>query len=715
MKKTILLLGLLVVAFALFTIQSCDNEEPVAFPVVTAPTEITAVQVGTKVDMTFAYVAAGGYDTAVVTASGGTATVKTHGAPGSVEGSVVVEFTANNTSGVATVTLTVTDAKGQAGNAATATLNKTISAPPTVTLSSASASANPGFNVTVTATVEAPNGFKSLTYTTTGGLTGAPASPINSITGTTQLLTFTIPTAAAIGSTMTAVISVTDNQNLNSTPQVFTVTATTNELTGTLAANMTLNKGASYLIKNTFIVPSGLTLTVQAGAIIKGDRASKGVLVIKQGGILNAIGTSTEPIVFTSSQPAGERDRGDWGGIIIMGDAFVNQSAQPSVEGLTPPASDANYFKYGRESTTNASVGNNTQNSGTLKYVRIEYAGIELLPNSETNGLTMAAVGDGTTIDYVQVSYGGDDGFEWFGGTVNARHLVSMAMWDDDFDTDFGWRGNVQWALSVRAPAIADQSGSTAFESDSQGNANAIGTICDGVSFAGCTRGVFSNVTVLGPRDFNAGTGPSSNVTRAISGNFTRAMHIRRRAAISIFNSFVSGWGAATNVQGLTIDDAGTITNYTTLAAGVLANNVLLFPDAAADAEYGSNEGGSAAVKPIWEATASANLIVKPAVAAAWAPVAGTPSGSINVYTTYGITTGNSSGLFYGTQTTANYPSNPNFAVASGDLTGQLPATLFASPKLGNFFDKSITYKGAFGDTDWTDGWSEFQPLNKVY
>jgi len=715
MKKTIQLIGFLAGSLALFAIQSCDNEDPIAVPVVTAPSTVTAVQVGAKVDVTFTYVAAGGYASAAVTATGGTATVKTNGEASSQEGSVVVEFTADNTAGAATVTLTVTDDKGQAGNAATATLSKTLSAPPTVTLSSATGSGNPGSNVTVTATITAANGFKNISYTTTGGLTGAPASPITSITGSSQVLTFTIPATAAIGSTMTAVITVTDNQNLNSTAQTYTVTATTNELTGVMTANMTLNKGASYLIKNTFVVPSGLILTVQAGAIIKGDKASKGVLIVKQGGTLNAIGTETEPIVFTSAQPVGVRDRGDWGGIIIMGDGFVNQTAQPSVEGLTPPTSDANYYKYGTVSTSNASVGNNTQNSGTLKYVRIEYAGIELIPNSETNGLTMAAVGSGTTIDFVQASYGGDDGFEWFGGAVNAKHLVSFATWDDDFDTDFGWRGNVQWALSVRAPSVADQSGSTAFESDSQGNANAIGTICDGTAFTGCTQGVFSNVTVLGPRDFNAGTGASSNATRTISANFTRAMHIRRRTAISIFNSFISGWGAATGVQGLTMDDAGTLTNYTTLGAGVLANNVLLFPDATADAEYGSNSGGAAVVKPIWEAAAAANLVVKPTGAAPWAPVAGTPAGSINVYTTYGITTANSTGLFYGSQTTSSYPSNPNFAVASGDLTGQLPATLYASAKLGTFFDKTLTYKGAFGATDWTDGWSEFQPLNKAY
>ncbi|MEJ0030578.1 MAG: hypothetical protein WDO15_09500 [Bacteroidota bacterium] len=208
---------------------------------------------------------------------------------------------------------------------------------------------------------------------------------------------------------------------------------------------------------------------MKPGAVVKGDKATKGTLIVKPTGVLTAIGTIADPIVFTSSQPAGERDKGDWGGVILMGDAYVNQSAKPAVEGLTAPANDADFYKYGTINQADATVGINNQNSGTLRYVRIEYAGIELIPNSETNGLTLAGVGSGTTLEYIQSSYGGDDAFEWFGGSVGAKHLIAMATWDDDFDTDFGWRGNVQFGLSVRAPFIADQSGSTSFESDSQG------------------------------------------------------------------------------------------------------------------------------------------------------------------------------------------------------------------------------------------------------
>ncbi|HZY78631.1 MAG TPA: hypothetical protein VFE50_03855 [Cyclobacteriaceae bacterium] len=727
MKTFIKSLSLLLMVVSIVTFQACkEKEDPTPLPVVTAPATVASVQVGTKADITFTFTAEGGYSNATVTATGGTAAVKTAGTAGATTGSVVVEFTADNTAGAGTVVLTLTDGEGQTAPA-TATVNKTISAPPTIALSAASGNVNPGASVKVTATVTAANGVKNVSYTLTGGLTGSPTSPVT-LTGTTVELTFTVPAATAIGATLTAVITATDNQNLNSTPVTFTVIASTNELTGQVTANTTLKKGTPYLIKGTYIVMPGVTLTVEPGAIIKGDKASKGVLVVKQGGKLEAAGTVSDPIVFTSSQPAGERDRGDWGGIIIMGDAYVNQAAKPSVEGLTPPADNADFYKYGTVDGLQATtgVGTNDQNSGTLKYVRIEYAGIELIPNSETNGLTLAGVGSGTTIDYVQSSYGGDDGFEWFGGTVSARHLVSLATWDDDFDTDFGWKGNVQWGLAVRAPFVADQSGSTSFESDSQGNANAIGTVCDGTTGTGCTQGVFSNMTIIGPRDFN-NTGSGS--TRAISANYTRAMHIRRRTAISILNSVITGYGAASGLQGLQMDDAGTFTNYTN-GLGVFRNNILMFPDpanqtATTQVQYGTNVGANATemannafttVKGFWETGATGtNELIKPASSSApWAPQTGTPpAGSVNPYTAVGL----SADYFFGSKTAGSYPSNPNFAVTSGTLQGLVAADLFADAKISanTFFDKTLTYKGAFGATDWTDTWAEFQPFTKGY
>jgi hypothetical protein len=586
---------------------------------------------------------------------------------------------------------------------------------PTVKLSAATGTANPGEEVKVTATV---SGATSLSFTATGGLT-IPTNPAPVPDGAeTMELTFTIPATATIGNSFVVVVTASNDKGINSAPETFTITAGTTILTGVMTANTTLRKGKSYLISSTFIVPSGLTLTIEPGTVVKGDKATKGVLIVKQGGTIMANGTATDPIVFTSSQPVLERDKGDWGGIVIMGDAFVNQTAKPAVEGLTAPTNDPTFYNYGTPSISDASAGNNTQNSGTLRYVRIEYAGNELIANSETNSLTLAAVGSGTTIEYVQASFGGDDGFEWFGGTVNAKYLVSFATWDDDFDTDFGWRGNVQWGLAVRAPFIADQSGSTSFESDSQGNANAIGSICTSTpgQTSGCTQGVFSNITVLGPRDYN----------RSISGSYSRGLHIRRRTAISIYNSVITGYPTS-----LTMDDQGTLDNYTN-GAGVFKNNVLFSPIlpnsatnstfASGNAYYASNVGGATGtIANFWESN-SANIIVKGLVATKangdfasnWAATAVSADNIINPYTGTGLET---APFYGGTARPIEYTATPNFAVTSGTLQGLNSTDLFPSgSKVDNaFFNKTLTYKGAFGANDWTDTWTEWVPVSKSY
>lgn len=679
---------------SILVIQSCDKEDPPIPPTLTGPAAVASVQVGAKVDVTFTFRAAEGFSTATASATGGTATIKTNATVGATEGNIVVEFTADNTAGAAVVTLVVSDQKNQSVTA-TGTLNKSISAPPSISLSSTSAQGFPGGTVTVTATITAANGGKSLSYTTTGGLTGAPVSPVT-ITGTTatQQFTFSVPAAAAIGSTLTAVFTAQDNQNLNSTPVTFTVTATTNELTGTQSGNLTIEKGKPYLVKGTYIIPTGVTVTVQAGAIVKGDKATKGLILVQPGGRLIANGSATEPIVFTSSQGVGERDRGDWAGIVMLGNAFVNQTARPAIEGVTPEQRYGSVAADGANPNTNA-----TDNSGTLRYVRIEYAGIELTPNNETNSLTMGGLGNGTTMEYVQVSFGGDDGFEWFGGTVNGKYLVSHSTWDDDFDTDFGWGGNVQFGVVVRNPFFADQSGSNAFESDNQANGNAIAGICDGTTQAGCTRGVFSNITVFGPREIS---------TRSISGNYQNAMHIRRRTAMSLFNSFISGFRI-----GVRVDDQGTLDNLTG-GAGKHANNVLAVPGTtligtsttAADAAFatgltiGSDAAGNAtAISNYW--TSNGNAVLNNITA-------------ITAITDLGVPN-----AYWAGSTAANFPSNPNFALTAGvaGANNLNSGAAFTDAKLtaaGTFFT-TVVYKGAFGSTDWTDGWAEFQPINRNY
>jgi hypothetical protein len=662
----------------------CKDEVPTFDPPTVTPPAASSVQINKSVDLSFAVTTAGGYKASTISQTGGTAVIKTQPAVDEKTGSVIVTFTASANAGAGSVTLTTTDNKDKTGSQ-TAVISISLDAPPTLTLSATTASGVPGAKVKVTATVAAPNGFATIAVT---GATATPASPV-AITAATKEIEITIPTTAVIGSTINAVFTTTDAKGLTSSAAtlVITVTDPTVILEGTLASR-TLTKGTAYLIKGTVIVPTGATLTVEAGVVVKGDKTTKGLLIIQPGGKLISNGTATEPIVFTSSQGPGERDRGDWGGISWTGNAFVNQAARPNAEGITGQA----YGTVGGAASFAAGTG---EDNGSMKFTRIEYAGIELTPNNETNSLTMGALGDATIIENVQASFGGDDSFEWFGGKVNGKRLISLSAWDDDFDSDFGWSGNVQWGIVVRNVSSADQSGSNAFESDNQGNGDAIAGVCDGTVKTGCTSGVFSNITVLGPRDIQS---------RTISNNFDNALHIRRRSNISIFNSFFSGWR-----KGLRIDDQGTLDNLTSGSA-VHAYNVLSVPGTAGTAT---------------SATATDALFITglsggdaTSVAAYWAANNNTSFNNITTSSAI-VGVGVAENLYWGfeSRTSLTYPSDPAFVLGAGvagpnNLNG---SANYTNAKLGAFFDKTITYKGAFGTTDWTDGWSEFRPLLKVY
>lgn len=570
---------------------------------------------------------------------------------------------------------------------------------PAVVLSAESGQQIPGGEVKVTASVTAPAGGEFLTVYVGGS--EAESYDMAGATTFDQEFTYAVPDNALIGSVIVISFQATDTKGYPSAISNYTLTVgdPVVTLTGTLAT-MTLDAGVSYLIKGQTFVSSGVVLTIPAGTVIKGDKTSKGTLIVQPGGQLIANGTEASPIIFTSNLPVGARDRGDWGGIILLGNAWVNQTALPTIEGITPAQT------YGNITSPSTNANNN---AGSLKYVRIEYAGIELTPNNETNSLTMGGVGSGTTIDHVQTSFGGDDGFEWFGGSVNAKYLVSLSTWDDDFDTDFGYGGNVQFGLAVRNTFFADQSGSNAFESDNQGNGN---DTPGGLS--GYTRAVFSNITVLGPRDVTTGTGSAKTAARTISANYQNALHLRRRSALSIFNSFFSGFPV-----GIRLDDQATLDNLNNGDA-VYAYNVLASPNnnevpspistSASNVAFatGLNGGDAAVLKAYFDS--HNNTLFKPTAAAPWSPVAADPAGSIEPYAAIGI----NRTQFWAEKTSSTYPSNPDFGVTSGTLSTGADFT-HAKLAANAAIDGTVTFRGAFGGTDWTNGWTEFQPLSKSY
>jgi len=318
-------------------------------------------------------------------------------------------------------------------------------------------------------------------------------------------------------------------------------TTTTSTLSSDITTNTTI--GGNVLLQNKVYVTNGATLTILPGTIIRGDKATQATLIVTKGCKIIAEGTQNLPIVFTSNESVGNRTEGDWGGLVILGLATNNQpGGVANIEGIVPTANT----QYGGI--------NDNDNSGILKYVRVEFAGIALEPNKEINGITFGSVGRGTQVDYVQVSFSGDDSYEWFGGTVDCKHLIAYRGIDDDFDTDFGYRGRIQFGLIIRDNTMYDAAGdSNGLESDNDaaGSAN-----------LPQTAAIFSNLTIIGAKG-------NGSLSLPVGEKFEKAFRIRRNSSISVFNSLVVGWE-----KGLSIEGASCETNVTS-GTLVFSNNVL--------------------------------------------------------------------------------------------------------------------------------------------
>ncbi len=250
-------------------------------------------------------------------------------------------------------------------------------------------------------------------------------------------------------------------------------------LTGDLENDATLRADVTYRLEHYMFVAPGVTLTIEPGTTILGDVETRGTLVIRPGGRIVADGTAEQPIVFTSSRPAAERRSGDWGGVLLLGRAPTNAHSADGrpvhgrVEGLTERGA------FGGDDAKDS--------SGTLRWVRIEYSGVAIGPNNEINGLTLAGVGSGTTIDHVAVRRTSDDCFEFFGGTVDARHLYCESPGDDAFDWDLGYRGRLQFLFAVDMP---EDSGANGIEGDND---------ADGTSVSPRSAPTVFNATLCGP------------------------------------------------------------------------------------------------------------------------------------------------------------------------------------------------------------------------
>lgn len=338
-----------------------------------------------------------------------------------------------------------------------------------------------------------------------------------------------------------------------------------------IAEDRELANDTLYILDGKTYVTNSSTLAIQPGtrieAVKKSTNDSASALIITRGSDIFAQGESGNPIVFTSHQSSPAT--GDWGGIVILGDAPLNR-ADATIEGINlpsvPAGVDINYGGGG------AGLGNPHHYGGELVYVRIEYAGASIATDNELNGLTLGGVGDATVLDYIQVAQGNDDAFEFFGGTVSAKHLVADVSDDDAFDFDFGFKGHIQFAVSVLDPAQGYSANPNGIESDN----NAAGT-----PDTPRTKALISNLTVLGVNDSTA----------AKTLNLLSGANLRRRTSYLIRNSVFAGFPTAFLIQSdSSLADAGNITHsviqaYTKIADVTLdaSNAIFLTGNVAAN------------------------------------------------------------------------------------------------------------------------------------
>ena len=573
--------------------------------------------------------------------------------------------------------------------------------PPVISVSASTLSGAPGAQLTATVSAEATGGL-SLIRIRKNGLVDASTPDVvfdGIVTSGKYEFKYTIPATSREGDIVAFIFTSVDKGGLTSSDAsvVITTAAIPNkpivEVTGVITANTTWTADKIYKLKG-FVrvgndptvtdVPaknSGPTLTIQPGTVIYGEKATKGTLIIQRGAKIIAEGTATSPIVFTSESAVGTKEPGDWGGLVICGRASNNQPG-----GVFELEGGYKAFSGGGTSPDNA------DNSGSLKYVRIEYAGVPVNPNQEVNSLTLGAVGSETKIEYVMCTYGLDDSFEWFGGTVNAKYLIAYKGLDDDFDVDFGFSGFVQFGLGVRGATLADQSGSNGFEVDNNGQ---------GSDAAPFTSGTFSNMTIIGPK---------ATRETPISLQFQSAAQLRRNNKLKIHNSFFTGYP-----NGIFIDGANTAANAAANEL-VLKNNVVAGVD-----NWGGNGFGSAGTV---FTGAPANGANHPNAPRGFRIGAGTGAFSNGIYTLTALnikdkaaedwflesnailSKWSDAGIDASIFGTINPKTTPN--TGSSLLNG----AVFTG--LPSFFTV-VPHKGAFGTTNWAQGWAEWSPELKNY
>jgi hypothetical protein len=550
--------------------------------------------------------------------------------------------------------------------------------PPSIAIAAETASNVAGNEVSTTLTLNAPEGLQSLVILK-NGITHSTET-YNGEESATYEFKYQIE-ELSIGSTVNFTFQALDKLSRTSPSKTFSVNVISKEIieiSGSLTGNVNWTKDKIYRLNGYVRVQDGGKLYIEEGTLVIGDRESKGTLIVQMGGQIFAEGTREEPIIMTSERAPGLREPGDWGGLVICGRASNNVTA---VTGQ-PVELEGGYGAFHGGT-------NDNDNSGIVRFVRIEFAGIPINPNEEVNSLTMGSMGRGTQIDYVMCSFGLDDSFEWFGGTSDHKYLIAYRGLDDDLDVDLGYSGRVQYALSIRGASLADQSGSNGFEVDNNGA---------GSTAQPYTSGVFANISVIGPKKTRE---------TAISLQFQHAAQLRRNSRISIYNSFMTGYP-----NGLYVDDDRPGSGQAALDGHLQIRNVIL----AGVEHWGGNGYGSAGeiftgapANGLQHPNNPRGVILKshanfPGGAEAYENWFHTESFNNQLVNHWGMLGIDGSIFDLGIPKVTPNAGSMLLNAARWDNT----------PKADSFFDQ-VSFIGAFGNEDWTEGWAEWNAHSVIY
>ncbi len=452
-------------------------------------------------------------------------------------------------------------------------------------------------------------------------------------------------------------------------------------LQGTINSNTRLTADNVYVLRGFVYVANGATLTIDAGTRIVGDSTALGsALFVLRGARIVANGTESAPIVFTSQRSAGNRAPGDWGGLIIVGNARNNRTGNIIVEG-----SDGSVVGANPAGVVYTGGSNDDDNSGTLRYVRVEFAGFATLTDAELNSFTFAAVGRGTTFEYLQSVSGLDDSFEWFGGTVNGRYLISYESGDDHFDGSEGYRGMNQFMIALQTTYLTPRPNTGAVSSDPQGFE------VDGCNGGGCVApsgangqsagrdeglwnmNVFANFTIVGP---------PAGVSVPSSGGI--GMVLRRGTGGYYLNGVVARWPRS----GISMRDS--TTNNRFLVDSLLVRNIYMADNGALTGGQNFDPTGTNFGQESAFAARNSNIQV------------GTGVTAVSLFNALPTVGANTTGADFDWSPAANSP------IATGGLNS-FSADPRIAARVGTFIVPTA-YRGAAapGGTKWWANWTNY-------